>query len=104
MQGTFLKLYISETAKHGSKLVYEWVLETAQKMKIPGGSVFKTVAGYGRHGRMHEEHFFELAGELPLSIELFAEETAIDQLLQTIQGENISIFFVKLPASGGLTS
>ncbi|MHB1592333.1 MAG: DUF190 domain-containing protein [Sulfuricella sp.] len=27
------------------------------------------IAGYGRHGILHEYHFFELAGDLPVMVE-----------------------------------
>lgn len=103
MTGTFLKLYIPEVARHDGKLLYEWVLETARDLKISGGSVFKAIAGYGRHGRLHEEHFFELAGELPVSVEFFADDEAINCLLYKIQIEKISVFYIKTSAQGGLT-
>ncbi|MFT3790053.1 MAG: DUF190 domain-containing protein [Rudaea sp.] len=44
-------------------LLYEWLLERARKLGIHGGSAFRAIAGYGRHGRLHEQQFFELAGE-----------------------------------------
>jgi PII-like signaling protein len=30
------------------------------KLGIHGGSAFKAIAGFGRHGVLHEDHFFEL--------------------------------------------
>lgn len=103
MTSTFLKLYIPEAARHDGKLLYEWVLDAARGLNIRGGSVFKAIAGYGRHGQLHEEHFFELAGELPVSVEFFADEEAVNRLLKLLQAEQISVFYVKTPAQGGLT-
>ena len=37
------------------------VLEQAKKQGVRGGSAFRAIAGFGRHGILHEEHFFELA-------------------------------------------
>ena len=102
--GVFLKLYVPQTAKHHGKLLYEWLLEEAHRIGIPGGSVFRAIAGYGRHGRMHEEHFFEMAGDLPVTVEFFAEGAAIDSLLALLQAENISLFCIKLPAEGRVTA
>jgi PII-like signaling protein len=102
--GVFLKLYVPQTAKHHGKLLYEWLLEEAHRIGIPGGSVFRAIAGYGRHGRMHEEHFFEMAGDLPVTVEFFAEAAAIDSLLALLQAENISLFCIKLPAEGRVTA
>ena len=104
MHGIFLKLYVSQTAKHGGKLLYEWLLEEARALGVPGGSAFRSVAGYGRHGRLHEEHFFELAGDLPMTVEFFADETLIGSLLERLRVEKISLFYVKLPVEGGTTA
>lgn len=104
MNGIFLKLYVPQTAKHDGKLMYEWLLQEAHDAGIPGGSVFRAMAGYGRHGRMHEETFFELAGNLPLMVEFFAEEQSIDRLLKRLADENISLFYIRLPAAGGATA
>jgi len=32
----------------------------SQVYGISGGSAFRAVAGFGRHGKLHEETFFEL--------------------------------------------
>lgn len=104
MQGSFLKLYVPQTARHGGKLLYEWLLEEAHRMGIPGGSVFRAIAGYGRHGRLHEEAFFELAGDLPVTLEFFAEEAMIANLLALLRAEQISLFYIKLPVEGAITT
>ena len=104
MHGHFLKLYVAPNTKHHSKLLYEWVLEEAKALGIPGGSVVRAVAGYGRHGTLHEEHFFELAGDQPMLVEFFAEEAAINLLLARLQAEKISLFYVRFPATAGMTA
>ena len=104
MTGDLIKLYLAQTAKHDGKLLYEWLLEEAKKLGIPGGSAFRAVAGYGRHGRIHEEHFFELAGDQPVMLEFFAEAAAIDRLLAKLGEEGISLFYVRLPGAAGITA
>ena len=69
MQGTFLRFYVHENRKHHGLLLYEWLLESAKKAGIHGGSAFRAIAGFGRHGVLHEQHFFELAGELTVVVE-----------------------------------
>ena len=59
MNGYQLKFYIHENRKHRGILLYEWLIEKAKEMGIHGGSVFRAIAGFGRHGIIHEEHFFE---------------------------------------------
>ncbi len=104
MQGVYLKLYVPQTVKHDGTLLYEWLLKQAHGMGIHGGSVFRAVACFGRHGRLHEEHFFELAGDLPVTVEFFATDDAILKLLTLLKNEQISLFYIKLPAEGAVTT
>lgn len=104
MNGIFLKLFVPQAEKHDGKLLYEWLLQEAHDVGITGGSVFRAMAGYGRHGRLHEEHFFELAGNVPLAVEFFAEEAAISRLLARIEAQRVSLFYIKLPAVAGTTA
>ena len=104
MQGSYLKLFVPEGTRHHGNLLYEWMLQQAHQVGIPGGSAVRAIAGYGRHGRLHEQHFFELAGEVPIVLEFFAVDEAIESLLALLRGENISVFYVNFSAEGGLTS
>ena len=104
MQGIYLKLFVSEGRRHHGNLLYEWILQQAQAIGIPGGSAVRALAGFGRHGRLHEQHFFELAGEIPVLLEFFAADEDIERLLALLGTENISVFYVKYPADSGLTS
>ena len=54
MKNIYLKFYVAEKQRHNGALLYEWLLEEAKKMGAPGGSAFRSIAGFGRHGRMHE--------------------------------------------------
>jgi PII-like signaling protein len=104
MQGICLKLFVSEAHRHGGDLLYEWLLGQAKKMGILGGTAFRSIAGYGRHGRLHEQAFFELAGELPVEIEFLLDAYQVDQLMELLRANNIKLFYVKMPAEYGVTS
>jgi len=103
MQGTCLKLFVSEAQRHGGELLYEWLLEEAKKIGIAGGTAFRAVAGFGRHGKLHEEAFFELAGDLPVEVEFLVSEGQAEQLLGLLQAHNLKLFYVKMPAAYGIT-
>jgi PII-like signaling protein len=103
MQGIYLKLFVPEGLRHHGDLLYEWILKQAESIGIPGGTAVRAVAGFGRHGHIHEQHFFELAGELPIIIEFFASDEAIDQLLGLLAGEKHSLFYIKFHAEAGQT-
>jgi PII-like signaling protein len=104
MQGICLKLFVSESRLHSGILLYEWLLEQAKKMGVQGGTAFRAIAGFGRHGRLHEEAFFELAGELPVEIEFLVSEAQAERLLALLKAENLRLFYAKLPAEYGVSA
>ena len=101
MQSVYLKFYVSEKQRHDGKMLYEWLLEEAKRLGMPGGSAFRAIAGYGRHGHLHEETFFELAGELPMQVEFVLENGQSDQLLDALRSQNLNLFYVRYPVETG---
>ena len=99
MHGVHLRFYTYESRKHGAALVYEWLLASAQRVGIHGGSAFRALAGFGRHGRMHEQHFFELAGDVPVLVEFLCSDAEADALLALLRDENVPLFYARLPAT-----
>ncbi|HEY3584749.1 MAG TPA: DUF190 domain-containing protein [Casimicrobiaceae bacterium] len=102
MNGTLLRFYVHENRKHRHLLLYEFLLEHAKRLGIHGGSVFRSIAGFGRHGVLHEEHFFELAGDLTVEIDFAVTDEEADRLLELIRDERISIFYVRMPIEFGV--
>lgn len=101
MQGVYLKFYVQESRRHHGVLAYEWLLEQARKIGIPGGSAFRAIAGYGRDGRLHEEHFFELAGDVPIEVGFALGNEDAQRLLAHLAGEKLNLFYIKLPLEMG---
>lgn len=97
MQGVYLKFYVQENRRHHGILAYEWLLEEARKLGIPGGSAFRAIAGFGRHGRLHEAHFFELAGDLPVEVGFALGADEADRLLAHLGREQLRLFYTKVP-------
>lgn len=63
--GVQLTFYCHLRTQHAGMLLPEWLLEQAKRHGLGGGSVFRAIAGLGRHGVLHEEQF-ELADDLPV--------------------------------------
>ena len=103
MADVMLRLFTEEDHKHNGKLVYEWLLETGRQLGIPGGSAFRALAGFGHHGRMHEDTFFELAGKLPVEVMFAASDDQVDALLARITAEGLHLFYIRTPAQTGTT-
>lgn len=101
MNGSHLRFYTYENRKHGGTLLYEWLLESAKSLGIHGGSAFRAIAGYGRHGRLHEQQFFELAGEVPVLVEFLVDDGEAERLLALLRAEGVDLFYARLPARYG---
>ena len=102
MNAVCLQVFVSEASRHHGKLTYEWLLDTAQGLGIAGGSAFRALAGFGRHGR-HDAGFFELAGDLPVVVEFFVDAAMADRLLKRIAEADLKLFYARLPAETGVT-
>lgn len=103
MPGTYLKFYVQEDHKHRGISTYEWLLEQAKKIGILGGSAFRAIAGFGRDGKIYEDHFFELAGHQPIEVGFVVKEEEAKILLDLIATEKLSLFYIKLPVESGFT-
>jgi PII-like signaling protein len=98
-QGVHLTFYCHSRTRHDGLLLSEWLLEQAKKHHLGGGSVFRAIAGFGRHGVLHEEQFFELADDLPIKIEFLLLEDEAETLLQLVRDANVDATYAHYPAS-----
>lgn len=97
-----LSFYISEKQHHGGMPLYEWILEQAKGMHVNGGSAFRAIAGFGRHGKIHEDTFFELAGELAVKVEFILDDKLAMELLDKVQEQNLNVFYTKQSVQSGV--
>jgi PII-like signaling protein len=102
MNGTYLRFYVHENVRHRHHLLYEWLLQHAKGMGVYGGSVFRAVEGFGRHGVLHSAHFFELAGETTMEVEFILTNEMADRLLESLAHEDLSLVYARLPADFGI--
>jgi PII-like signaling protein len=97
--GVLLNFYCHSRARHDGVLLSEWLLAQARRLGIGGGSAFRAIAGYGRHGVLHEEQFFELADDLPLRIEFLLRDEQAQALLQRVREANVDVTYARIEAS-----
>lgn len=102
MNACSLRFYMHENQKHRGVLLYEWLFEQARKQGIHGGSAFKAMAGYGRHGVMHEQTFFELAGENTVLVEFILDDAEAATMLRIAQEDGAPLFWARFPAEYGI--
>lgn len=87
-----LTFYIYEFQKHHGIALYEWLLELAKKHDLETGSAYRSIAGYSNHGKMHEEHFFELASNVSCQAIFISSKEKIDLFLAKLKAENLKLF------------
>jgi PII-like signaling protein len=102
VDGVNLRFYTHVNVKHDGMLLSEWLLEQAKKHKLGGGSVFRAIAGFGRHGVLHQEAFFELADDLPVKVEFVLSESEADTFLQLVRDAGIELVYVRMPVRIGI--
>jgi PII-like signaling protein len=102
IQGVFLRFYTHVHSRHHGMLVSEWLLEQAKRHELGGGSVFRATAGFGRHGVLHHEDFFELADDLPQKIEFLLTEPNAHTLLRLVREAGVDLVYAWSPVHLGI--
>jgi hypothetical protein len=60
------------------------------------------MAGYGRHGVLHEAKFFELAGDLTVEVEFMVTDEEAAKLLEAVRAAGIRMLYARIPAEFGV--
>jgi len=102
LEGVHLRFFMHANARHKGKLLYEWLLEKARHEKLAGGSAFRAIAGFGRHGVLHEEAFFELAGDLPVRVEFVLREEEAERMLDIVREAGVELVYASSPIHIGV--
>ncbi|HEX7325414.1 MAG TPA: DUF190 domain-containing protein [Rhodanobacteraceae bacterium] len=100
-EGVYLRFFVHENRRYGGILLYNWLLGEAKKLGLPGGTAFRSVAGFGRHGVTHEAHFLELAGQEAVRVDFVVTRAQADAMLARVRRENIELFYAVFPAEFG---
>ena len=102
MKGCSLRFYMHESQRHRGMLLHEWLLEQAKRHGVHGGSAFRAIAGFGRHGVMSEQHFFELAGQQTVLVEFIVSDREADELLRVVRGDGAHLFHARFAIEFGV--
>jgi len=80
-----LRIYIDNTDKYEGELLWKYLLESAKKSNLDGATVYKAVAGVGRHSEIHTFDIFNLSNQMPIVIEIIEDEAKIESYLSSIE-------------------
>jgi PII-like signaling protein len=103
VNGCSLRFYMHENQKHRGRLLHEWLLEQARKSGVRGGSAFRAITGFGRHGVISEQHFFELAGQATIMVDFAVSDSEAETLLALAREDGAALFYVRAAAVFGIT-
>lgn len=76
-----LRIFIGESDKHGTRPLYEVIVESARKRGMAGATVLRGVLGFGAHSRIHTAKILRLSEDLPLVIEIVDKPERIEAFL-----------------------
>jgi PII-like signaling protein len=103
MEATLVQFYLPENTRHRGELAYEWLLEHAKSLAVPGGTVFRGIAGFGRSGTLEQTSFLELTPNLPVVVQFVCDDTQADALINLVRAERLNLFFTRTVARVGWT-
>ena len=103
MNAVCLRFYALEKRKLHGVHVHDWLLREAEKLGLSGGTALRASAGFGHHHVLHEDRFFELAGEMPVEVEFITDAAGADRMLARVREASLAIFYVRFPVESGWT-
>ncbi len=101
-EGVNLTLFMHSEARHAGMPMHDWLLKRAHKEGLAGGSVFRAIAGIGRHGVLHDDSFFELAGDLPLRAEFVLTRDQADRMLTLLREAGVDLVYTLTAVTYGV--
>jgi PII-like signaling protein len=78
-------IYVAEgSPRHGSA-GYAAILDLLFRENVAGASVFKGVAGFGAHHRLHASSIVEISAHLPIKIEFIESPETVEALMPRLR-------------------
>ncbi|HEY4210277.1 MAG TPA: DUF190 domain-containing protein [Steroidobacteraceae bacterium] len=100
MNGYQISFFTEQNQQHEGKPVGEWLLALARELRLYGATLWSATEGFGRSGRMHSAHFFELADQ-PQEVVMSATTEQTEALFARLRESGIELSYVKCPVEFG---
>jgi len=84
IQGSCLRIYLTESSKIDSKPAMEIILELCREAGLRGVSVIRGIEGLGKHG-IHSASFLALSSDLPLLIEAIDTTECVEHAIEKMR-------------------
>lgn len=102
MHGFQLKFFTQQDRKHAGLPLAQWLLEEARRQGVRGATLMTASEGFGKSGRIHYAHFFELADQ-PQEVTMAVSDEESARIFEAIRQAGVRLFYVKTPIEFGVT-
>jgi PII-like signaling protein len=84
-EGYLLRIFISESDRHGGKPLYEWLVLQAREQELAGATVLRGIMGFGANTRVIQTFKIErLSEDLPIIVEIVDTKENLEKFLDLI--------------------
>ncbi len=101
-QARRVRIYFGESDHHHGRSLWSAFLELLRTEGASGATVFRGVAGYGAHSRIHTASIVDLSADLPLVLEWVDTPERVEQLLprltEMLDGGLVTVELVEITA------
>jgi hypothetical protein len=80
-----LRIFIGEQEKFRHRPIYELLVSKALEHGMAGATVFRGLLSYGLHHKVHSAKILELAGDLPMVVEIVDSTEQIESFLPVVE-------------------
>lgn len=101
MNGFQLKFFTQQDRKHAGLPVAQWLLEEARRQGVRGATLMTASEGFGKTGKIHYTHFFELADQ-PQEVTMAVTAEESKRIFAVIRQAGVKLFYVKTPIEFGV--
>jgi len=85
IESELLRIFVGEQEKLHHRPIYELLVSEALECGMAGATVFRGLLSFGQRHKVHTSKIFELAGELPMVIEIVDSTEKIDEFLSVVE-------------------
>lgn len=79
-----MRIHVGEDDRWEGRPLHHAIVEHLRDEHYAGATVFRGIAGFGAHARMHEPKLFRMSSDLPIVIECIDTQEKIDAMLPTL--------------------
>ena len=100
MKGFQVTFFTQQGRRHGNHPLDQWLIEVGKSLGIKGVTTVFGAEGIGREGRLHSQHFFELA-DLPIEVTMALTEEQSTAMFEHLEQAHADLFYVRTPVEFG---